>query len=306
MGIPDNIGKPSQAISDSSMYPQGFLYGHIAHLYLNGHSNSRKLMVTRTPKKGLQLGLSTNWLQLKVTITFLRSWIQTYAQSQTFLDEEDFLNRTARVAAKEPKKMNFFRKFGELQMLMLQHNAGLTASHPYASNPINWPFLISGISFWTHPTEQKQIYLIGNIIGWWTSTIALSIFVGIVGADLLARRRGIDPIPDRVFCFVPWYAYWLLMSLQLSGIACGITLGYSLSLGHITTSLSSSWIDNSLSITTFPLICALRLSQALFSISFLLKPSTILFQLLVESHAYDQSNTQILDQKLSSQSCCLL
>lgn len=96
--------------------------------------------------------------------------------------------------------MNFFKKFGELQLLMLQHNAGLTASHPYASSPINWPFLLSGISFWTENESQKQIYLIGNVVGWWTCVIALSIYVGILGADLLARRRGLDPIPDGRWC----------------------------------------------------------------------------------------------------------
>ena len=108
----------------------------------------------------------------------------------------DIQNRTEHVAVKEPKRINFFRKFGELQLLMLQHNAGLTASHPYASNPINWPFLLTGISFWTESEPQKQIYLIGNIIGWWSCVVALSIYVGIIGADLLARRRGILPIPD--------------------------------------------------------------------------------------------------------------
>lgn len=112
------------------------------------------------------------------------------------------------IKAKEPKKMSFFKKFYHLQMLMLQHNAGLTASHPYASNPINWPFLISGISFWTDNKDQRQIYLIGNIIGWWTCTIALSVFVGVIGADLLARRRGIEPIPDRKYYepnIPPWF-----------------------------------------------------------------------------------------------------
>jgi len=113
-------------------------------------------------------------------------------------DEEELAARTSLVKATEPKKMNFFKKFYQLQMLMLQHNAGLTASHPYASNPINWPFLISGISFWTESEDQRQIYLIGNIIGWWTCTIALSVYVGILGADLLARRRDIQPIPDPV------------------------------------------------------------------------------------------------------------
>jgi hypothetical protein len=116
-----------------------------------------------------------------------------------FLAGEDILDRLVDAAPKEPKSMNFFSKFAELQLLMLQHNAGLTASHPYASNPINWPFLLSGISFWTDNEPQKQIYLIGNIIGWWTCVVALSIYVGIIGADLLARRRGIDPIPDRKY-----------------------------------------------------------------------------------------------------------
>jgi len=128
---------------------------------------------------------------------------------------------------KVPKRMNFFRKFGELQLLMLQHNAGLTASHPYASAPINWPFLLTGISFWTNNDAKKQIYLIGNIIGWWTCTVALSIYVGILGADLLARRRGMDPIPDPVrnrlwnntgFFLLVWavhYVPFFLMSRQL-------------------------------------------------------------------------------------------
>jgi dolichyl-phosphate-mannose-protein mannosyltransferase len=79
---------------------------------------------------------------------------------------------------------------------MLQHNAGLTASHPYASNPINWPFLLSGISFWTDNDKKQQIYLIGNLVGWWTCVMGVSIFVGVVIADLLARRRGVFPVTD--------------------------------------------------------------------------------------------------------------
>ncbi|KIY49959.1 glycosyltransferase family 39 protein [Fistulina hepatica ATCC 64428] len=128
---------------------------------------------------------------------------------------------------KEPKKMNFFKKFGELQLLMLQHNAGLTQSHPYASGPINWPFLISGISFWTQNEGQKQIYLTGNLVGWWTCVVALSVFVGVLGADLLARRRNVHPIPGPVrnrlwntpgFFMLWWGVHYLpffLMSRQL-------------------------------------------------------------------------------------------
>ncbi|TFY80319.1 hypothetical protein EWM64_g3692 [Hericium alpestre] len=142
-------------------------------------------------------------------------------------DGEDLLNRTGPVQNKQPKKLNFFKKFLELQNLMLAHNAGLTASHPYASNPINWPFLISGISFWTESGTQKQIYLIGNIVGWWTCAVALSIYVGIMGADLLARRREVYALPDPVrnrmwnsagFFLLVWFIHYFpffLMNRQL-------------------------------------------------------------------------------------------
>jgi len=114
-----------------------------------------------------------------------------------FFPGDDDEREEAIQPVKVVKSMYFIRKFVELQLLMLQHNAGLVASHPYASSPINWPFLISGISFWTEDNSRKQIYFIGNIIGWWVCTVALSIYVGILGADLLARRRAMDPIPDR-------------------------------------------------------------------------------------------------------------
>jgi len=94
--------------------------------------------------------------------------------------------------------MNFFVKFAELQLLMLQHNAGLTASHPYASGPVNWPFLLNGISFWTDNDAKQQIYFAGNPVGWWVCVMALSVFVGIIGADLMARRRNVKPIPEEI------------------------------------------------------------------------------------------------------------
>lgn len=122
------------------------------------------------------------------------SW--TLSHTLVFPGGDDPLERTGNQPPKQPRKMNFFKKFAELQMLMLQHNAGLTASHPYASSPINWPFLLSGISFWTQNEGQKQIYMIGNLVGWWACVVALSVYVGILGADLLGRRRDLNPIGD--------------------------------------------------------------------------------------------------------------
>jgi dolichyl-phosphate-mannose-protein mannosyltransferase len=80
---------------------------------------------------------------------------------------------------------------------MLQHNAGLTSSHPYASEPFSWPFLLSGISFWTDNETKQQIYLMGNVVGWWLCVGGMSIWCGIMLADALSRRRGIHPIEDR-------------------------------------------------------------------------------------------------------------
>lgn len=140
---------------------------------------------------------------------------------------------------KEPKSMNFFKKFAELQLLMIQHNAGLTASHPYASGPINWPFLLGGISFWTQSDGQKQIYLIGNLVSWWTCVVGLAVFIGILGADLLARRRGIDPIPDCKHATLSNRMSCLCVLLQLCATAFGIRQGSSWSSGLYTTCPSS-------------------------------------------------------------------
>jgi dolichyl-phosphate-mannose-protein mannosyltransferase len=88
-------------------------------------------------------------------------------------------------------------KFAELQILMLQHNAGLTASHPYESSPASWPILGSGISFWTENDKKEQIYLIGNVVSWWLSAFTIVVFAGLYGADLLVRRRGEIGLPER-------------------------------------------------------------------------------------------------------------
>ena len=69
---------------------------------------------------------------------------------------------------KEKKKdISFFRKFLELQGLMLHHNSQLTKSHPYSSAPITWPFVVRGISFWETAEGLKQIYLLGNPFAWY-------------------------------------------------------------------------------------------------------------------------------------------
>ena len=92
--------------------------------------------------------------------------------------------------------MNFFSKFIQLQDLMFAHNAGLTASHPYASSPSSWPFAKKGISFWTQNEGHKQIYLVGNLVGWWTAAGAVFLIFGIFPASIFAERRNIPVLSE--------------------------------------------------------------------------------------------------------------
>jgi dolichyl-phosphate-mannose-protein mannosyltransferase len=101
---------------------------------------------------------------------------------------------------KEPRKvkrMPFLKKYFELQRAMLYHNNALTSSHPYASLPFQWPFLLRGVSFWTHNDTRQQIYFLGNPIGWWLASSLLAVYVGIIAADQLSQRRGIDALEER-------------------------------------------------------------------------------------------------------------
>jgi dolichyl-phosphate-mannose-protein mannosyltransferase len=100
---------------------------------------------------------------------------------------------------KEPKQLSFFTKYLELQRLMFHHNNALTSSHPYASSPIQWPFLLRGVSFWTNEEARQQIYFLGNPIGWWFASSILAVFAGIIFADQLSVRRGIDALDRREY-----------------------------------------------------------------------------------------------------------
>ncbi len=117
-----------------------------------------------------------------------------------FIEEIPSLKPDSERMKKEPRKVKslpFLRKYFELQRAMFFHNNALTSSHPYSSFPISWPFLLRGVSFWTDNATRQQIYFLGNPIGWWLASSILAVFAGIVGADQLALRRGIDALDER-------------------------------------------------------------------------------------------------------------
>lgn len=98
---------------------------------------------------------------------------------------------------KEVKRLPFLQKWFELQRSMFWHNNQLTSSHPYASQPYQWPFLLRGVSFWTQNDTRQQIYFLGNPIGWWIASSLIAVYIGIIGADQISLRRGIDALDRR-------------------------------------------------------------------------------------------------------------
>jgi dolichyl-phosphate-mannose-protein mannosyltransferase len=108
------------------------------------------------------------------------------------------------------KSMPFLKKYFELQRAMFFHNNALTSSHPYASQPIQWPFLLRGVSFWTENDTRQQIYFLGNPIGWWIASSILAVFSGIILADQVSVRRGVDALDKRKLQF------WSLFSKYFS------------------------------------------------------------------------------------------
>ncbi|KAK7719559.1 Dolichyl-phosphate-mannose--protein mannosyltransferase 4 [Diaporthe eres] len=115
------------------------------------------------------------------------------------------------------KTLPFLRKWFELQRSMFWHNNQLTSSHPYASQPYQWPFLLRGVSFWTQNETRQQIYFLGNPVGWWIASSLLAVYAGIVAADQFSLRRGVDALDHRTrsrlynstgFFFLAWATHY--------------------------------------------------------------------------------------------------
>ena len=91
----------------------------------------------------------------------------------------------------------FLGKFWELQRIMWTTNAGLIESHAWDSRPPSWPILRRGINFWG--LDHRQIYLLGNPPIWWSSTVAIAIYVIFKGLAVLRWQRGFKDYDNTVF-----------------------------------------------------------------------------------------------------------
>ncbi|KAI0395203.1 dolichyl-phosphate-mannose-protein mannosyltransferase 1 [Xylariaceae sp. FL0594] len=91
----------------------------------------------------------------------------------------------------------FFGKFWELQKVMWKTNAGLVESHAWDSRPESWPILRRGINFWGR--NHRQIYLIGNPLIWWSSTLAVVVYVLVKGIAVLRWQRSCNDYANVTF-----------------------------------------------------------------------------------------------------------
>ncbi|KAF9581910.1 hypothetical protein BGW38_000903 [Lunasporangiospora selenospora] len=82
----------------------------------------------------------------------------------------------------------FLKKFLELNKVMWNVNAGLTATHPYDSRPSSWIWLRRGISFWSQ--ESKHVYLIGNWFTWYMSSFSVVLYALIRILLVFRDKRG--------------------------------------------------------------------------------------------------------------------
>jgi dolichyl-phosphate-mannose-protein mannosyltransferase len=123
------------------------------------------------------------------------------------------------------KLPGFFAKFLELQQVMWTTNAGLTDRHTYDSRPESWPLLRRGINFWVK--DHRQIYLIGNPMVWYLSTLSVIAYMAVRGLLILRAQRGYRDFDSTKvvkydalcgFLFIGWvlhYTPFFLMGRQL-------------------------------------------------------------------------------------------
>ncbi|KAK6464021.1 Dolichyl-phosphate-mannose-protein mannosyltransferase-domain-containing protein [Scheffersomyces coipomensis] len=126
-------------------------------------------------------------------------------------------DKRSQYVPKEVKKIPFLKKWWELQGLMFHHNNILTSEHPFASQPDSWPLALSGVSFYNDNDLRRQIFFTGNIVGFWSEVAFLAIYLGLLLADQISRRRDVYILSDKArsrlyntlgFFFVGWSSHY--------------------------------------------------------------------------------------------------
>jgi dolichyl-phosphate-mannose-protein mannosyltransferase len=137
-------------------------------------------------------------------------------------------------------RMSFWDKFVELNQEMYTAQSSLKGvEHPYASKWYTWPLEIRPVYYWQGEMikeRQGNIYLLGNPVVWWGSTIAVigALLVWLIKPRALGKRRqlvafllagyGLNFIP---FAFIdrPMFLYHYLFALVFAILLLCALLG---------------------------------------------------------------------------------
>ncbi|HUO75447.1 MAG TPA: phospholipid carrier-dependent glycosyltransferase [Candidatus Paceibacterota bacterium] len=95
----------------------------------------------------------------------------------------------------------------QLNAEMYRANATLTATHPYSSLWYTWPMMARPIFYWV--SGDARIYLLGNPVVWWLSTIA------IITALVTVLSLGVIRAPPTLLIIA---GAWLMNMLPFIGI----------------------------------------------------------------------------------------
>lgn len=78
----------------------------------------------------------------------------------------------------EKTVLTFWEKFLEIQTKMLWSSKQVQV-HMFSSEPQEWPLLDKTIAYWINTKSNAQIHLVGNLIIWYSASIAVVSFASI-------------------------------------------------------------------------------------------------------------------------------
>ncbi|KAI9286922.1 glycosyltransferase family 39 protein [Umbelopsis sp. AD052] len=155
------------------------------------------------------------WASFQNEVTCIR-YAKKGEDTTFFIESSQDVRFTDQHLVVEYIKPSFWKNFVALNTKMYLSNEALTASHNYESRPADWPFLHRGINYWSK--EKNHIYLLGNPIAYWASSIAAATFLFAKLVIAFREQRGVmcvNPTLMEFYCrstnffTAAWLLHWL-------------------------------------------------------------------------------------------------
>ena len=170
------------------------------------HVNSSQALKTtdiRLPEWGFyQFEMTTNTEAPKVG----SEWV--VEEIQFGINPRNRTESTEETAA--PVQMWFLSKLYEMIVTMLVKNQELTEDHAFSSRPLEWSLCERSIAYWISNTSMAQIQLLGNPFLWWTSSLCVAVYLGLLGFYLVRQKRQIFDLEMGVWTQFKDIGYLLL------------------------------------------------------------------------------------------------